>query len=189
MRQLVLLIMGLTMTLLANGQTNYQYEPSADNPYGRPNPEAPAQIKDWKEMIGSCDCKSELRNPDGSWNAPDTLTWTFKYIMNGHGVQDETLKSNGSHTGSIRQFIADSAKWYVHFYSHKGPTTTLPSWEGVRQDDQIVLFRDSKAPNGMDGDYRITFYDLSEKGYKWKGEWVSKDRTIVYPTWKIECVK
>ena len=26
----------------------------------------------------------------------------------------------------------------------------------------------------MEGFYRLTFYDISKKGYKWVGEWVDK---------------
>ena len=188
MKQLVLLI-----TMLAASTTavfsQYEYEPSAAYPYGRPNPEAPKEIKDYQELIGSCSCTSTLRNKDGNWAAPEKMTWTWRYIMNGMAVQDMTLKEDGGHTGSIRQFIADSAKWYVHFYSNKGPTTTLPTWEGNRIDDTMVLYKDSPAPNGMEGDYRLTFSNITKSGYDWAGEWVSKDGTIVYPTWKIVCTK
>ena len=41
----------------------------------------------------------------------------------------------------------------------------------------------------MEGNYRLTFYDMRETGYKWIGEWVDKGETIIYPTWKIECTK
>ena len=41
----------------------------------------------------------------------------------------------------------------------------------------------------MEGYYRLTFYDMTEKGYEWIGEWVDKAETIVYPTWKISCLK
>lgn len=165
----------------------YDYEPSKEHPFGLPNPEAPNELLDFAPMIGECNCKSEMRNPDQSWAEPVDLLWRFKYIMNGTGVQDETF-SDGFTSGSIRQFIPDSTRWYVHYYSSRGPTPTLPAWEGTKRDDgNIVLYREQKAPNGMDGFYRITFYEMSDKGFKWAGEWVSTDETIVYPTWKIDC--
>ncbi|MCB0427789.1 MAG: DUF4440 domain-containing protein [Mangrovimonas sp.] len=168
----------------------YDFEPSSEFPFGRANPNAPEQVKDFQPMIGECHCKSETRKQDGSWNEPVDMTWTFKYIMNGWAVQDETLKVDGAHSGSIRQYIADSVKWYVHYYASKSPSTSLPTWEGTKKDNgKIVLYRDQKAPNGMDGFYRLTFYDMNESGYKWVGEWVSKDENVVYPTWKIDCEK
>ncbi|MCF7561104.1 hypothetical protein L3X39_10695 [Sabulilitoribacter multivorans] len=140
-------------------------------------------------MIGECHCKSTARKQDGTWAGEIDMIWRFKYIMNGMAVQDETLKADGGHSGSIRQFNADSSKWYVHYYSSKGIPKILPAWEGEKKEDKIVLYREQKAPNGMDGSYRLTFYDMSETGYKWIGEWVDKSETVVYPTWKINCTR
>lgn len=187
------LLLGLTMfvTTLAQAQDYTKYAVSKKNPYGLPNPNAPEQIKDFAPMIGTCDCKSQTRNQDQSWKEPIDMIWTFKYILNGMGVQDETLKSDGTYSGSIRQYIADSARWFVHYYSSVGSTPVLPTWEGniSSEKDKIVLYRDQKAPNGMDGYYRLTFYDFSDNGYKWIGEWVDKTEKIVFPTWKIECIR
>lgn len=167
----------------------YSYEATEKFPYGQPNPEAPEQIKDFEPMIGSCNCKSTTRKQDGSWNQSEDIIWKWTYIMNGTAVQDETLKPDGGHSGSIRQFIKDSSKWYVHWYSSKTPSTTFPVWEGNKKEDKITLYREQKAPNGTDGFFRLTFYDMSKTGYKWIGEWVDKAETIVYPTWKIECTR
>ncbi|MEO0573238.1 MAG: hypothetical protein AAF039_16140, partial [Bacteroidota bacterium] len=85
----------------------YDFEPSAEHPYGLPNPKAPKEILDFAPMIGECDCKSQKRNPDRTWAEPVDMLWRFKYIMDGMGIQDETLKADGKHSGSIRQFIPD----------------------------------------------------------------------------------
>ncbi|MDH7446793.1 hypothetical protein [Aquimarina sp. 2201CG14-23] len=177
----------LSFPIIIIAQKNYGISP--EFPYGQANPEAPEQIKDFESMIGICDCKSVVRKKDQSWADPINMTWTFKYIMNGMAIQDETIKEDGGHSGSIRQFIADSSKWYVHYYSSKGPTTSLPVWEGNKKDDKIVLYKEQKAPNGMEGNYRLTFYDMSNTGYKWIGEWVDTSEKIIYPTWKIACVR
>lgn len=167
----------------------YEYEPNDEYPFGRYNPEAPEQLKDFEVLIGECKCKSVNRKKDQSWNEPEDMIWRWKYIMNGKGVQDETLKADGGHSGSIRQFDKDSMRWNVHYYSSAGITATLPTWHGNKKDGKIVLYRPQKAPNGMEGFYRLTFYDLSKKGYKWIGEWVDQTEKIVYPTWKIECIR
>lgn len=167
----------------------YNYDASDAFPYGQANPNAPEQVKDFDALIGKCHCKSTTRKQDGTWNESENIIWTWKYIMNGTAVQDETLKPDGSHSGSIRQFITDSSKWYVHWYSSKKPTAKFPVWEGNKKDDKIILYKAQKAPNGMDGFYRLTFYNISKLGYKWIGEWVDKTEKIVYPTWEIECTK
>jgi len=186
MKLLSLLIVLLTMSV-NYGQDSY--EPNAQYPYGRPHPDAPEQIKDWQELIGVCDCISETRNPDQTWAKPEKMTWEFKYIMNGNGVQDQTIKEDGSNSGSIRQYIADSSRWYVHYYSNKGPTTVLSVWEGNRKDNAIMLYKKQKAPNGMDGFFKINFTDISKEGFNWLGEWVNTAETISFPTWKISCTK
>ena len=186
MRSLLLFIF---LPLMALAQNPYEYDQTASHPYGKLNPEAPKEMGDFAPMIGTCDCLSTARKPDGDWAEPQKMEWTFKYIMNGMAVQDETLKEDGSHSGSIRQFIADSSKWYVHWYSNTTPSTTLPTWEGAKRGDSIVLYRDQKAPNGMDGKFRLTFKNISDNGFNWMGEWVDPTEKIVYPTWKIDCSK
>lgn len=186
MKKVKLLLLFASITSFAQ----YNYDASKEFPYGKANPEAPQQIKDYQAMIGTCNCTSESKKPDGTWAEPVNMTWTWKYILNGMAVQDETLKADGSHSGSIRQYVADSSRWYVHWYSSKTPSTTFPVWEGNKKDDgTIVLYNEQKAPNGADGFFRLTFYDISETGYKWIGEWVDKTEPVVFPTWKINCIR
>lgn len=185
MKQLTILLFLISTSLFSQ----YNFESSDNFPFGQPNPDAPQQIKDFEPMIGECPCKSESRNQDGTWAEPIDMIWRFKYIMNGMAVQDETLKSDGKHSGSIRQFDADSSKWYVHYYTSASTPKTLPAWKGKKEDGKIILYNEQKAPNGSDGYFRLTFYDMSDTGYKWIGEWVDKTESIVFPTWKITCTK
>lgn len=166
---------------------SYSYEPSEKYPYGRPNPEGPKELADYEPMIGECECKSVSRIDQNTWADTVMMTWKWEYIMDGWGVQDKTLKSDGAHSGSIRQYNADSARWYVHYYTSSGFASPLSTWEGNREDGKIVLYRDSPAPNGTPGFYRLTFSDFSDEGYNWVGEWVNKAETFSYPTWKIFC--
>ena len=186
---LTILLFILSFTIKAQADKSISYEASEEYPYGRLNPEAPPQTADYAPLIGLCDCKSESRKADRTWAEPVNMTWKWKYIMNGMGVQDETLKDDGRHSGSIRQYSKDSARWYVHYYSSAAISTRLSTWEGNKKENDIVLYREQKAPNGMDGFYRLTFSNISEKGFNWIGDWVDKTEKIVFPTWKIQCVK
>lgn len=181
------LLLVISGTSILVGQ--YDYEPTISNPFGMANPDAPAEIKEYQPMIGICDCKSISKNKEGNWADPVNMTWEFKYIMNGMAVQDLTLKEDGSHSGSIRQYIADSTQWYVHYYSSKSPTPTLGTWKGGQSGNQIILYKSQKAPNGTDGSFKITFKDITENGFNWLGEWVNVNETFSFPTWKIECKK
>lgn len=170
--------------------SQYKFDVSIKNPYGKYNPKAPKQVKDYQDLIGKCNCTSESRKPDGTWTKPVKMTWEWRYIMNGTAIQDMTLKEDGSHSGSIRQYNKDSLNWYVHYYSSKAATPKLRTWSGNKtMDGKIVLYMDQKAPNGTDGFSRLTFYDINKKGYKWIGEWVDKTEKVKFPFWKITCIK
>ena len=179
-----------TFDTLAQQELEFKYEPSTSNPYGIANPDAPKEIKDFEPLIGESICKSVARNPDQTWGDTIMMIWRWKYIANGMAVQDETLKTDGLHSGSIRQYIPDSSKWYVHYYSSGSPTAVLPAWEGGMQENgDIILYRGQKAPNGMDGFYKINFTDISKESFNWLGEWVNEGETFSFPTWKIYCTK
>jgi len=171
-------------------QELYKYAPSPEHPFGLPNPDAPPQLLDWHPLIGESQCKSVSRNPDQTWADTVDMIWKWKYILNGLAVQDETLKSDGRHGGSLRQYIADSSRWYVHFYNSSRPSPILPAWEGNKNEDgDIILYKDQKAPNGMEGYYKINFTDIENNSFDWLGEWVDKSESISFPTWKIFCIK
>ncbi len=82
--------------------------------------------------------------------------------MNGMAVQDETLKVDGRHSGSIRQY---SARWYVHYFSSASAPASLSTWEGGMMHDEIILQRPQKSPSGRDGKYKIRFYNISDEGF------------------------
>ena len=176
--------------LSTTAMAQYDYEPSKAYPFGRLNPEAPKEVADFDPLIGECSCLSVTRDQEGNWGDSIPMTWRFKYILNGFGVQDETLKADGKHSGSIRQYIPTEKKWFVHYYSNNGPTQVLPAWSGEKvASGKIVLYRPQKAPIGTEGFYRITFDNISKEGFDWFGEWVDETEKIVYPTWKITCSK
>jgi hypothetical protein len=173
----------------SQSKSTYQYAVSKEFPYGKYNPSAPKQLLDYQDLIGESKCVSKSRNPDRTWAKPVNMKWVWKYIMNGKGIQDETLKSDGTHSGSIRQYDKDSLQWNVHYYTSRATVKQLPVWHGNIKDGKIVLYKEQPAPNGMKGFYRLTFYDITKKKFKWIGEWVDEKETIAFPTWKISCEK
>ena len=174
-------------TLFGFSQLEFNYESSNVYPFGRYNPEAPEQVKDFEPMIGICQCRSVQRNPDGSWQDTIDMLWKFKYILNGTAVQDETWKANKMYATSIRQFHQDSQQWVVSYNAYPGVSTTSKVWLGKKEAERIVLKQPFQTPNGMDGYSVLQFYDMTRDGYRWKGEWIKDDNTITYPFWYIDC--
>ncbi len=185
--RLLIYILLLAISLPAISQST-MYDPNPEYPFGRPNPSAPEEIKEFGEMIGSSECISIQRRPDGTWLDSLKMTWNFKYIMNGTAVQDEVFSEDERYAGSLRQYQADSAKWYVSYYSSRG-LPPYPFWTGKRENDKIVLNRPNSVVNNKSGTSRLTFYDLSENSFSWMGEWLSDDGTIEFVFWKISCNK
>ncbi len=185
-----LLLLGLIFSVSLQAQKiDTQYEPSAQYPFGRSNPNLGDQLKAFAPIVGNCECRSLTRNADQSWGDTTNLRWEFRYIMNGTAVQDITWLDNDTYTTSVRQYNADSTQWYVTFFGSSGPVAKPQTWVGGVKESDIVLYNEQKAPNGTDGFYRITFKDIGEKGFNWRGEWVDKAEKFVYPTWLIWCTK
>ena len=181
----------MSIGVKAKMQSLYSFEPNKKYPYGRVNPEASKQVKDFEEIIGQHTCESISRNTDQSWREPVDMIWTFKYIMNGTAVQDSTLKADGKHSGSIRIYDVENKTWQISYYSSQvnPKAKNLPMWTGGKKSEKLVFYRNQKAPNGTDGFFRLSFYDIDKKGFKWVAEWTDKTETTIYPTWKIECKK
>lgn len=186
---ILLLIVCLISTQAYSQNGDYPYDPSDQHPFGQLNPEAPEQVAEYKYLIGESRCKSVSRLAGGNWSKDSVdMIWRFKYFLNGTSVIDETLKADGKHSSSIRQYNPDSAQWYVTYFS----TAASPSpgiWSGGVKDNKIVLYRPQKAPNGTDGFYKITFSDIARTGFNWKGEWVDPTEQVKFPTWLIYCRK
>tara|TARA_R110000868_G_scaffold304437_17_gene565295 strand:- start:28142 stop:28711 length:570 start_codon:yes stop_codon:yes gene_type:complete len=188
MKTLLLFYLFSVLSLSAFAQYNYTI--SEENPFGKLNPNAPKEVADYDLLIGESQCTSISRAPDQTWNPEIKMLWRFKYIMNGMAVQDETLKEDGTHSGSIRQFNSDSSAWYVHYFSSGSAPSQLPVWNGSTiKDGEIILYREQSSPNGLEGFYKIRFFDVKKNSFKWIGAWVNKDESIQFPTWKISCQK
>ncbi|WP_223789850.1 hypothetical protein [Marinicella meishanensis] len=183
-------MVGLLLGFAASTEVvEYPYAVGPQQPHGQLNPAAPKQLADFQPMIGSASCESVVRVDQQTWAEPVAMTWVFQYIMNGMAVQDITLKADGGHSGSIRQYDVANEQWNIHYFSTSTPTPQLPVWTGGKAGERLVFWREQAAPNGMSGHYRLTFYDMTASGYRWIGEWVSEDLSITYPTWKINCKK
>lgn len=184
-------ILLLFISSFIHGQSALKnFEPTDEDPYGKPAPNSPESFLDFDPLIGICKCESLQRNPDGGWQDTLGMEWKFKYIMNGTAVQDEVWREGGVYARSIRQYHQDSAKWVVTYFSYPSVSVSPGTWLGQKNEEgDIVLTKPQKAPNGMEGASRLTFYEITESGFNWTGEWVSIDESIVYPFWKIWCKK
>ena len=183
----------LLMVLLTACQANLPraaslpYEPNELYPFGRANPDAPAELAQFHFMIGRNDCAEQrLNNATGEW-VDATRSWDASYYMNGFAVRDAG-QSGSATNGNIRVFDTATGEWVVTFFS--SPTYSSGIWRGKMEGEKMVLRQPQKAPGtDFDGFGTLTFSNISAQGFDWTGEWISADGSIVFPFWRIQCQK
>ena len=163
------------------------YEPSTRYPFGRPHPDAPAELQQFAFMVGKNDCTEErLDNASGEW-IPGTRTWDAHYFINGNAIRDSG-RSGSATNGNIRIFDTASGQWHVTYFST--PVYGSGVWSGGLVEDRLELEQPQKAPGtDLDGINRLTFFNMTDSSLDWKGEWVSLDGSAVFPYWRISCEK
>lgn len=180
----------ISIIRVSSQENTISYRISKENPYGKYNPKAATEIQDYKDLIGLCKCTLETRNPDGSWQKSLKLSWKWKYVLNGTALQDETLKEDGKISGNIRQYDTIVKQWNVNYYSSEKIPPQLAVWKSNKSTEgRIILYTNQNAPNGAEGFSKVTFFEISDKGYKSIGEWTDLSEKTLYTTWKITCLR
>ena len=154
------------------------YEPNATYPFGRINPAAPPETKQFSFMIGEFDCSDEIINPGtGKWVKMPAI-WNAKYFLNGHGIQDQYW-SPAFATSNIRIFDAKNKKWKVTFFRMPGysPSTAV---DGEIEGGKLVMRTGTKENGGA-----FTFFNISENGFEWVGENIREGKATKF--WTSSC--
>lgn len=184
----LLLLFLLTACQLGTSRVASQsYGPSERYPFGRANPDAPAELAQFHFMVGKNDCTEQrLNNATGQWQASER-TWDGYYFMDGFAIRDEG-RSGATTNGNIRVYDVAGQQWVVTFFS--APTYSSGIWRGKMEGDEIVLRQAQKAPGtDFSGFSTLTFSKISDQGFEWSGQWVSEDGLTIFPFWRIQCQK
>lgn len=132
-------------------------------------------------MIGKFICQDSML-VDGTWKE-SKATWESSYILNGFGVKD-TYRNDDYAGTSIRFFSKRQAKWQVHFFGMPGEHTGL--WEGEAFDGKMIMRQKRTGPNGENLESKLTFYNITENSFDWKGELRNLDKGTSTVNWKIK---
>lgn len=178
---LILLLLPFFAGLMPAQGPDGEYNPSQEHPFGRKNPAAPDELEQFAFMIGHFDCKDRIRQADGSW-LEFPATWHGYYFLNGHGIIDRYWNGRFA-TANTRVFDPSSKTWKVTFFKMPGYSSGV--WEGAKEEDKLVMKRENTRPDGTKVVSRLTFYDISEEGYEWKGEQVTGESAVT--TWTSSC--
>jgi hypothetical protein len=139
-------------------EVDVSYAPGPAYPFGRPHPDAPAELEQFAFMVGEFDCVDEMRQKDGSFLRFRAI-WNARYFLNGFGIQDEYWTPR-FFTSNIRIYDPKSKQWQVTFFRMPGYQSGV--WQGKKEGNMMVMRRDGRTIGPG-----LTFYDISEDGFRW----------------------
>ncbi len=89
------------------------YEPSRAFPFGKRNPDAPAELAQYEFMIGEWDCNERLRQPEGGWKEVQSLV-RGNYYLNGRGIMNHTFMPDDASLMTYQYNPATSNWWIIN---------------------------------------------------------------------------
>ncbi len=141
--------------------------------FGRLNPEAPPETRQFAFLIGEWECTQKAMAPDGRSYRESTATWSGRFILDGWAIQDDWVSprpGGGSfHGTNIRSFNPKTRKWDNRWL----PAGSL-QWkyfEAEQVGDTMVMTGEGEDPRGKFVD-RNTFHNIREDSWSWR-----KDRS------------
>lgn len=142
--------------------------------YGKPNPNAPKEISQFAFLIGKWRCDAKIKGENGTWQLFQA-TWIGRYILDGYVIADEFRMTDSSGKlvmlgQNYRSYSSDRRSWIMKW--HEALTSTWldlgpAELGGVRVSDTSITFKGHFPPNEI---HRMTYSNISEDHFTWKGE-------------------
>ena len=160
-----------------------EFDPGPGQPVGRASPLAPPETHQFDFMLGNFACHDRIPREGGKVLEFDS-TWTATYFLNGMGIQDYNSGPRRS-TTNLRVYDKSTQLWRVTYITM--PNYYSGVWVGGLQDDAMVLEQTTEREDGSTVVSRLTFFEITPEGYRWKSENVSAD--LVTEGWSKTCVR
>jgi len=153
-----------------------EYEASPAYPFGRLNPKAPPETKQFSFLIGEFDCEDRIYSSrNKKWFKMNTVR-KAEYVLNGHVIQDKNWTPL-SNTSNMRAYDPKTKQWYVTYF--KTPYSSAV-WKGGMKGKSIVLIQARGKTTS-----RLSFFDIEKDRYSWKAENVTDGKTTM--NWIFTC--
>jgi hypothetical protein len=147
-----------------------------EQPFGRPNPKAPAALPRFAFLIGRWRCEAKVRSAHGEWQTLQA-TWLDRFILDGYAIEDEYRMTGASGElivlgMNLRTYDATKQIWNI-----KWPNALAGTWldlgpeelGGVTFDGQSIIYA-FKEPVAAHTYTRASYTNISEKHFTWRGE-------------------
>ena len=141
-----------------------------------PHPDAPAELRQYGQLVGTWSCKTSSRQQDGTWkDNPTEATWTWFYSLNGHAVQDvwqsppSTAGGPGGIGTNLRVYDPEAKRWDIAWTT--AAQRQFDRFTAVYQGGAIEMRGDLPARSPFPAlSAKITFYSITDASFDWKYE-------------------
>lgn len=140
-----------------------------------PNPEAPVEVQQFGQLVGSWRCEGENLQQDGTWKkTPGVSTWDWYYLLDGYAVQDvwrpDTEANPKAVQGTnLRTYDSETDTWNVVWTTQNSPA--IEPFRASFRDGEIHMFAE-RAANQLFRNHlmHITFHNISDDHFDWRYE-------------------
>src|SRR5580698_6697188 len=147
--------------------------------FGRPNPNAPAELCQFAFLIGNWAFEAKVTTADAQ-SLSFKGTWRGRYILDGYAISDEYRMTDMSGELivlglNLRTYDASKQTWNIKWLNALTGTwmTLAPSELGeVRSDGQSIIyaFKETSPADSAHAYTRVTYTKVSETQFTWRGE-------------------
>lgn len=157
-----------------------------------PNPDAPAAVNQFGQLVGNWSCQGENRGQDGTWNpAPAPARWDWYWVLDGYGVQDVWQPGTSGPNAplrvgtNVRLYDAKTQQWNIVW-----GTAAQSFWEDItatwQPDERMVMsMQRPKGPVFPAHAVRITFFNITRKTFDWTYEFAKPGTAVDADGWTV----
>ena len=149
--------------------------PSNINTIG-PNPDAPAAVQQFGQLVGQWSCAGENRAQYGSWTPnPAPARWNWYWVLDGYAVQDVWQPGTSAPNAplrvgtNVRLYDAKTQQWNIIW-----GTAAQSYWENItakwQADGRIVMHMERPKGTFNAHTARITFFNITDDTFDWHYE-------------------
>ena len=139
------------------------------------HPEAPDELEQYGQFVGSWRCAGQSLQPDGKWQkSPGLATWTWYYVLDGHAIQDvwhpATEAGPDAAVGTnLRIYDAEAGLWRMVWAT--ATQSHFDTFRATYRDGEILMYGE-RPPSKAYGAHlaRITFHNIDARHFDWKYE-------------------
>lgn len=142
------------------------------------NPNAPKETMQYGQLVGIWECQVQNYRGD-SLLSESKAQWIFEYVLDGYAIQDywvnpvdsSMLKGKQMHGTNIRLYNQQLNKWQCAWMENGSMNMSGVWLSEMKPDGSIALYDESKQ-------WEILFYNITDRSFDWKWDYVQKDGSI-----------